>query len=849
MKYLYKAIILLCIFAGSIYYFSRDIKEEVFDFDKTIEMSAASFPTITLRLGEEEINLLHGYSSNLDANILRECLTPIDESQNFVVAIDEKENEVKRVVYELRSVYDNKLIETDTINALENEGNIKTAKIKIKTELEEGLEYAMKITLVTSESRKMNYYTRVKLLPTSYYDKKLDFVLEFHNSIMDKNKAEDIIIYLEPNKNANNSTLSYVNINSSFDLISWGNLKPQVISEIIPSIKEINKDLASVELKYIISAKTDYGTESYYVNEYYRVRYTNQRMYLLNYERTMESAFDINLTSLSKSEFKIGITNNTDIELITSANDNKLSFVRNRELWYYNLAENAAVKVFSFSKDDEDNVRDVYDEHDVRILKMDDDGNIDFMVYGYMNRGVYEGRVGIVLYKFYSTENRIEELVYIPIDVPYQILKEELHSFSYVNQLEIYYFMLNHRIYSFNLITKGLSVIAKDIHEDHFVVSKELHYIAWQSSSDPYDTSSIIMLDLESGEEYKITAPAGSEIKLLSQIDNNIIYGYYYGDDITMGSDGNLIFPLYKVEIADSQLNILKEYSKDGFYITGTTVNKNIITLERMIKVKENNDFHYELTDSDNILNRITEVSKPIGLTTRITDKTLTEYYISLPSGFTMVTIPIVSNTINTIITEDTTLRLEEEEMVLDPYFVYAFGKVHGIYEKAGEAINRANALIGVVLDKSQRVVWERSIKQSNSEISNITHIYTSGSRNSVYASVQMLLDYYGKSSNFSNTNQRSTVYELLYDNLGDSLLNLTGCSLEELFYYIDKKRPVIAMKDATNAMLIIGYDPYNIIVIDPSLHKSMKIGYKDSMQMFSEAGNIFFSYIDDKYK
>jgi hypothetical protein len=849
MKYLYNAIILLCIFAGSVYYFSRDMKEEVFDYDKTIEMSAASFPTITLRLEEDEINLLHGYSSNLDANNLRECLTPIDETQSFVVAIDEKENEVKRVVYELRSVYDNKLIETDTINALEKEGNVKTAKIKFKTELEEDLEYAVEITLVTSESRKMNYYTRIKLLPNSYVDKKLDFAMDFHNSIMDKNKAEEIIIYLEPNKNTDNTTLSYVNIHSSFDLIRWGNLEPRLISEIIPSIKEIDRDLASIELKYIITAETDYGLEKYYVNEYYRVRYTNARMYLLNYERTMESVFDINLTSLSKSEFKIGITNNTELDLVTSADDNKLSFVRNRELWYYNLAENAAVKVFSFAENDTYNVRDIYDEHDVRILNMDDDGNIDFMVYGYMNRGVYEGRVGIVLYKFYSSENRIEELVYIPIDVPFQILKEELHNFSYVNQYEIYYFMLNHNIYSFNLITKGLSVIAKDIGQGHFVVSNELHYIAWQSSSDPYNSPSIVILDLETGEEFKITAPTDSEIKLLSQIDNNIIYGYYNADEIAMGINGNLILPLYKVEISDSQRKILKEYSKEGFYITGTTVDKNVITLERMIKIKGNGDFHYELSDSDNILNRITEVIRPIGLTTRVTDRTLTEYYISLPSGFSMESKPSVNNTINTIITEDTTLRIEDEDMVLDSYIVYALGKVQGMYDKAGDAINQANATIGVVLDKSQRVIWERSIKQSISEIPNVNHIYASSSKTSIYASVQMLLNYHGKNTDFNNTNQRSSVYELLYEKLEDSFLNLTGCSLEELFYYIDKDKPVIAMKDATNAVLIIGYDAYNIIVIDPSLHKSMKIGYKDSVQMFSEAGNIFFSYLDDNYK
>ena len=83
--------------------------------------------------------------------------------------------------------------------------------------------------------------------------------------------------------------------------------------------------------------KTEYGTEYYNVRELYRVRYTSQRMYLLNYERTMESLFDIGNLSLSKSEIKVGITNNENLEIVTSANNSKLAFVRERDLKYFLL--------------------------------------------------------------------------------------------------------------------------------------------------------------------------------------------------------------------------------------------------------------------------------------------------------------------------------------------------------------------------------------------------------------------------------------------------------------------------------------------------------------------------------
>jgi uncharacterized protein YvpB len=820
------------------------MKEEIFNIEKTTQMSDASFPIITLRSGKDELNLLHGYSNNLDANVVRESLTPLDNEQSFVAVIDEKENEVKRVIYELRSVKDNELIETNTINALEKEGDQKTAKIKFRTVLKEDLEYAVKITLVTSNSKKMNFYTRVKLLPKSYYKEKVDFVMNFHNSIMDKTKAKDIIIFLEPETGVDDSSLAHVNIHSSFDLISWGKLSPKVMGNIIPTIKEISPDMASIELKYMVSAETDNGTEVYYIKEFYRVRYTTSRMYLLNYERNMESAFDINLTSLSKSEFKIGITSQTDMDLVTSSDHNKLSFVRQRELWYYDLAEKSAVKVFSFRQENTDYVRDVFAEHDVRILNMDDDGNINFIVYGYMNRGVYEGRVGIVLYKFYSAENRIEELVYIPMNVPYQILKEQLGSFSYVNQLGTFYFTINDKIYAYSLITKELSVIVSGISSDDYVVSKDQHYIVWQDSSNPAEAVSINILDLETIEEKKITAPPGSNIKLLGKIENNIIYGYVKTKDITKSIDGSTIVPMYQIDIADAKLNILKEYSKAGYYVTDAEVNSNIITLERMVKKKQDGEIHYELTDPDSILNQINEKPQAINLTTRVTQKTLTELYISLTSGYTMESLPKVSDTINTVITEDTTLRLEEEVLPVQ-YIVYALGGIEGIYDNAGDAINQADALVGTVLNNEQSIVWERGIKDAMTEISGITPIYESGNTDSVMACARMLINYFkGYTNNNSSSMQADSVRDLLNKGLDDSLLNLTGCTLDEVLYYISKNRPILAMKDSDNAVLIVGYDAYNITVIDPSSNTTKKIGLNDGMEMFKSAGNIFISYI-----
>ena len=51
-------------------------------------------------------------------------------------------------------------------------------------------------------------------------------------------------------------------------------------------------------------------------------------------------------------------------------------------------------------------------------------------------------------------DNRIEELVYIPVNESYQFLKEMVGDFNYINELETFYFHINDTIYGYNLLTK-----------------------------------------------------------------------------------------------------------------------------------------------------------------------------------------------------------------------------------------------------------------------------------------------------------------------------------------------------------------------------------------------------------
>ncbi len=847
LKYIYRVIILIAVFIGALYYFSGDIKVVVFDVDNTTEMDDATFPLVTIKSGGNNINLLHGYSTNLAANKLRESVIPLDMSKTFEVVINEEAYDIKKLNYEVREFVGNALIETDSVSVFEEDGSKKTAKVKLKTELTPEKEYAVKLTLITSESEKMYYYQRIKIYGNAYLKEKLDFILNFHRSIMDKTEAQNIAKYLEPSRVADNTTLAYVNINSGFEQITWGNIKPVILTEIVPTIREIYADSASVELEYYMEAEVAGAKEQYHVKEFYRVRYSTDRMYLLNYERSMEALFDVELASVSQSEFKLGITLNKEVSSLTSTDQKKLAFVRNNELWFYDLENNIITKVFSFRQDDTDYLRELYNQHEIRILNMDAEGNLDFMVYGYMNRGQYEGRVAIILYRFVRAENRIEELVYIPVEEPYQTLKENLGELTYVNSMEVFYFHVYNNIYAYNLITRELKEIAGNIMSNQVVLLKSIDYAAWQEHSDPKINKRIRIMNLETGAEEVIEAKEGYSIRLMDVIDTNLIYGYVLEQDISQVMDGSIMAPLSTVEIASVDKQVLKSYSKADYYISGLQVKENIVELRRVQKINQNGYFAYVFADNDYIMNQVKTEEKYVGVTSRVTDQALTEYYMTLPKGFVMNQLPKVIKADITIIAEDPTVRLPmvEQEQLL--YYPYISGDIKGAYTNASDAIAIARDNIGVVLNNKQQLIWERGVKSTKNTIAEFEGMsWSPSSANTIETCIKLLLNYqkvYVETDELVLKDR--SAYDLLKEYSKYTPTRLTGITLDDALYYVSKGRPVIAMTDISNAVIIYGYDAFNIMVIDPKTSKHKKIGIGDSANMFADAGNVFLSYLE----
>jgi len=846
MKHVYKVIILVFVFFISIAFMQRFIQDVTISFDTTVNMERPTFPLLYVKTGDYITNEMHGYSSSIDAIAVREVMTLIDSSNSFELVMEDTGNEIRKLMFEIRNIADNEIIEEQTISALDGTDKEKIAKIKIKADLEQGKEYASKCTIVTNTGRKINYYTRLKRYnDESNFDKKLKFAVDFHDATFDEKKISEFTSYLEPNSQADNNTLSYVDIHSNTENITWDGLKPTIISSDKPAIKEYSLETASVVFNYYVSAMVEQDKEAvYHVNEFVRVRYANNRMYLLGYRRTMEQIFTPAFANIKENKFKIGISNEKEMELYTSANERKVAFVREGSLWYYDVTENLVVRVFSFLENKKvDYDRSGYTEHNIQIINMDDDGNIDFMVYGYFNRGDYEGRVGILLYKFHAAANRIEELVYIPIETTYQVLKEDLNSFGYLSTQGVFYFTMNHTVYAYNTISKKVQTIAADVAGDDMILLKKGSYLAWQDSKENGFAKTIHLLNLETEEKREIKSKNSDYIKLLGSSDENIIYGFLRKKDIVVNKQGETILPLYQMNICNGEGEILKAYKKDGIYITGVSVEENIIQINRVKKENTYNGTSYATIKSDSIINNMSSKEGSYELSSTVEKTGLRQVYLNLPNGRVFGSKPKRKNTVNTIIVENTTLHLDKNITNKEKYYVYGYGYIIGSSTQIAQAVVLADEAMGLVMDNNNQIVWERGGKYLRNDVSYVNTIQTAYNVNSIGACVAMVLQHSGVECSAADlTSSKKSIYELLKQNVDGYAFNLNGCNLDEVLYYVSRGVPVIGMRSEGDAVLLVGYDEYYVKYIDPRTGKKQTMLLANANRMFESSGNVFYT-------
>lgn len=806
----------------------------------TMEMAPATLPMITMESGGVACNELHGNTVEMDVAYQKDCITLLGEGRQANFTVDTFGREITGISTEVRSIDGSRLIENSEVTGWKANGKSFSVSLTLKDLIDTNTQYSLTLILELEGEQKVYYYTTILWNDDVHISEILEFATDFHGKLYDKEMAKELTKYLEPNsKLTDNGTFYKVNIHSSFQQITWGSLEP--VQEDAASIRltQISGNVASLLMDFVVSTGEGKNKIYYNVEEYYRVRYTSERMYLLDYERTMTQIPDTT-RMYANDKILLGITDE-NVDMMESADGNTVVFSDMGQLLSYNAATNGLTVIFSFYDKDNADRRTLYDNHGIKILDVDEGGNVKFAVYGYMNRGRHEGETGIQIISYDNSLNTIEEEVYIPYSKSYAVLKDEMEQLLYRNRQQHVYFFLENGVYDVDLENRSAEQLVSIRQDDSLQVSENHEIIVWQEGDDINHSNQLNVRNLNTGEQTVIRAEDGEAIRPLGFMGEDIIYGVARESDIRTENSGQIFYPMYKVCISNSSGDNLKEYGQDGIYIVDCAIEGNQITLSR-IQRSENGSYQ-EILD-DQIMNNVEEEPGQNKVVTADID--IYERYVQIQTKTTIDTRTIkVLNPKEVVFEGGRELTLDAVSEV-SRYYVYNAYGVQGIYSAPGKAVKEAYDSSGVVANDRGITVWLKGNRVSRNQIMAIKEESVTDQKNSLTVCLDNILRHAGITRNTEyDLAQGKTAIQILEENMtGVQVLDLSGCSLDAVLYYVNQDIPVLAILEDGEAVLVTGFNEFNVVIMEPSTGKLYKKGMNDATTWFAENGNHFISYM-----
>ncbi|HIZ74682.1 MAG TPA: C39 family peptidase [Candidatus Mediterraneibacter stercoravium] len=781
--------------------------------DEIVDMGAPVLPRISFTVDNRQVNILSGYVGDMEITAMRDTITPLESDGTLQMNLEADGNEISSIKYEVYSLDGG---ETYKTGELENVTPEEPMALELNDALGESVQEAVLKVILTVGEEDISYYTRIERPDEITAAGALEFAQDFHTKALEKSAAEELAVYLEPGEESDNSTYQTVNIHSDITHIQWGDLNPEVQGEVRWSIKESNSVYTSLLAKYQVSCEDDNGeTQMYDIKEFFRVRLSGDTVYLLDYNRDMQQVFNANLTVLDEDGIQFGIASN-DIQYMTSDDDTIVAFVRERDLWLYDQDTDELSQVFSFSNQEGQDERSRNDQHAVRIISLDDSGNMAFAVYGYMNRGIHEGEVGVGIYYFNIDSNAIEEKAFIPSTKSFAIAEDELGKMVYYNhEQEMLYVLADGTLYQINLKNDDQTVLAEDLEDGQYAVSDDGHLMAYQTGGSLYTASEVTVMNLENGDQNTIQASEGDAVRPLGFVNGDFIYGKISSDDAGTMVSGEEITPMYEIEIRNSNNEAMASYSftDSGIYITDILVEGNMVTLNR---VKKSGNV-YQSTDQEFITNNEERSDSTIALESYTTERMQSQMRLTFENGI-KDTEPKVLRPNELVSGEPLTITLGGGSEGVK-YYVYGMGELEGIYDRAGYAIQEAEEISGVVISSDQAYIWEK------------------GNRDLAYST---------EAETFRRQEGESSLEacERYMEQYNAHQVDLTGCTLDQVLYVINKGCPMIALTNADHAILLTGYTRTDITYIDPDTGEEQTVGVGEMEKMVQGSGNTFIGYI-----
>ena len=838
-----KAVVFIIVAAGTAFLVN---KINNVNLDKASKEMAES--TLPLAYCESEgimLNPMAGYRQVMSTSLMRDSIIPLNDGYGVDILLDDEFGYGSKFSYELRTIAGDSLVEEGELEVKGPNGPKQQFFVRFRMDMQPNQEYVLVFIVEDKDGNAVRYYTRVVNTPEQHMHEFLDFAARFHETTFIKkvNENEGNMVYdrLMPTGEGSDYDLSHVSLASTYGMVTWGDLAPVIVSDLVPYVTEIDKNYAVIHYAYVVQSIQGEISHYYYVDEYYSLLFDEhtKEIKLLGFDRYMDGIFDENYVSKSRNSLSMGISD-TSVEYVSSDENTKLAFVKAGQLWFYDYNAQLLAKVFSFSDGSYSNDRTNNTNMDINIVSMDDDGNMYFAVYGYMCRGEHEGKNGISLYCYNAEDTTINEKLFVECDEPFDVMKQEIGRFTYFDENEKFYYLLDGAVYVIDLKEMTQDVIVSGLTSQNIMVSDNRKVIAYPDTDEDQNVTSIIIKNFETGQEFVETGETDDVLLALGFVGNDLIYGVSNKKDIIVSSYGEAILPLHKLYVVEPGGDILKEYSKSGIYIMDAVVADEKIYLSRA--VKQNNFFVN--TEEDIITYKNPTEQSSINKTYYYDSYAMNILDLTFPSNIYLAdTAKIVMSTGGKA--EDYE-KFSVKTTVRDgSYYVFDDGGFFGEYRSAGKAIVAVSGnKTGVVVDGEGNIVYRALDATSYNTVAEMIDEYPcSKKEDTKMACAYMCIEYINNGIKYEDVaaySEWETAFKELTDGVG---INISGIDLQTALYFLDRDIPFAACIDDGRYVLVISYNSTHIRYYDPMAGEEVRVTRDYFEELLNMQGNTMYTY------
>ncbi len=892
-----KAILFVAIFVTTAFFvnklYYRGYENE--NYQKT----NTSLPVLYVRHNDEIINRMLAYRTKIDTSLDRSVVTTVGEDKKMSILLPNDSDYTKQVSYELRSFDGQNLIEDGDLTEPSRYNGFVQYDISLRMDMTIDKEYQIVIKLSDGKET-LRYYSRLIRLERDYIQSYVDYMKSFNKAMFDEKYDENgdliadyelqdssiIVKALDQDNSNNSSNLGVVNLQSNYDVVTFGNLKPERTSELVPVIKEINETECTVQYQYTVSSGTGSELKNYIIDEYYELSYDNSNASakLENYKRNMDYVFNYKDVNTILNSLSMGVCSNESEPYITTEDGKRAAFITENQLWFYDYKNTCMSNIYGFWKGTMADIQEIQNRLGFNLLYINDDGVVDFCVYGRIPRGTHEGQNGIILYEYKEETGELKELSFIETEITYDLMTQGVGRFAYYNRdYKVFYTILDNALIKAYVESDEMDYVVDNMPMDRIYFSDDYSTVAFMNDSRLEKSKGITIVDCESNRQVEIRSKYEIS-EVIGFVGTDIVYGDGTIDDIYTLLDGRKKVEFTELCIVDKSGNEIKRYKKNDKTLKNVEIGVNVINFELVDKnaektepeqldaselaeeMAEEADIKEEepeelATDTDAIEddiyiggNTTNKESDYISFKQETKSGKLTFKNTYTEAGYAALNMVFPSNvyirktpklmlakTKKENNTATITMNKASEDSML---YVFSYEGLSMMTETAAEAMDYITDNGGVLLDGNGNVLFKTKPYNSYYTVAGtFPYQQCSSISESLNACAYMSILASGGKADYGELLGKSTFEECLSDSQTAVPINLYGMKIKTALLFLSDGIPFTARLSDGRYVLVVSYNLTAIRYYDPVDGKEVRVSRKRFVNDIAVYGNIIYTF------